>query len=269
MLLFLTGCTAADWEVFNKSLKEFCENLNETLKQTQYQYSYYPYYYPQPYQPQPQPQYQPYQPQPYIPAQSKLNLSEIFKKIVKAIEPTHSTVRTFALRLARKYPGEYHPGQICIIFKYLQENWKYISDPRGVEYIAPAHESIEAGLAGDCDDFAVLMASLIEAIGHKARVILAFGPLGGHAYCEVFVGSEEDLQRLINWISEYSDEYGTLSKKIYRWLTEQDFVFHYHKDAFGNCWLNLDWSAEYPGGPFFESYWAYAVYSDGKIEKIK
>ncbi|OQX87750.1 MAG: hypothetical protein B6D55_02255 [Candidatus Omnitrophica bacterium 4484_70.2] len=121
LLLFLTGCTATDWQAIQEALQEYYQ-------------SYYPYQ-PQPnqyYYPQPQPSYQPqqdYQPQPSYSEQ----LSEIFKKIAKAIEPTHPTVRTFALRLARKYPGEYNTGQICIIFKYLEENWRYVSDPSGVD----------------------------------------------------------------------------------------------------------------------------------------
>ena len=269
-VIFLTGCTASDWQAIQKALEETQRIVDRRLQE--YYQSYPPYsYQPQPnqyYYPQPQPSYQPqpdYQPQPSYSEQ----LSEIFKKVAKAIEPTHPTVRTFALKLARKYPGEYNVGQICIIFKYLEENWRYVSDPKGVDYVAPAHESIEAGLAGDCDDFAVLMASLIEAIGGSARVIVAWGPEGGHAYCEVYVGSEKDLEELIDWICEYSDEYGTLSQKIYRWLVGQNYVFHYHKTASGEVWLNLDWSAEYPGGPFFKSYKAYAVYPDGKVKKLK
>ena len=151
----------------------------------------------------------------------------------------------------------------------MREKWRYVNDPRGIDYMAPAHESIEAGLAGDCDDFAILMASLIEAIGGKTRVILAWGPKGGHAYAEVYVGNENDVQRLIDWISNYSDEYGRLRKKLYRWLLGENYTFHYHKEGSGECWLNLDWTAEHPGGKFFTSYRAIAVYPDGNFKKIQ
>ena len=96
--------------------------------------------------------------------------------------------------------------------------------------------------AGDCDDFAILMSSLIENIGVSTRIILAHGPFGGHAYAEVYLGKLDDedhkVERILNWIR---NEYNTGEVRT-----------HIDMNT-GDVWLNLDWSAEHPGGPFFEA----------------
>ena len=66
-------------------------------------------------------------------------------------------------------------------------NWTYISDWRGLEVfqysnytLVMGHEVGSSG-KGDCDDFSILMASLVESIGGTPRIVLAYGPAGGHA----------------------------------------------------------------------------------------
>jgi hypothetical protein len=46
---------------------------------------------------------------------------------------------------------------------------------------------------------------------------------------------------------------------------------HYHKESSGDCWLNLDWSAKFPGGTFFSATRELAVSLDGtyKVYKAK
>jgi hypothetical protein len=86
--------------------------------------------------------------------------------------------------------------QICYLYDYLTKSWRYIADPRCKDYFQYANETLQHGKkskptcagAGDCDDFAILMASMVESIGGTTRIILAYGPLGGHAYAEVYLG---------------------------------------------------------------------------------
>ena len=40
------------------------------------------------------------------------------------------------------------------------------------------------------------------------------------------------------------------SKKIFFPLESNKKAIHYHIDERGNIWLNLDYTAKYPGGPF-------------------
>jgi transglutaminase-like putative cysteine protease len=107
-------------------------------------------------------------------------LKEEAKEVAEAIDYKNPVTRNYAVKLASEYPGEYNVGQICSVYEHIRYNWKYVSDPSGRDYYASASETIGNGLAGDCDDFAILMAAAIEAIGGSSRIIAASGPKGNH-----------------------------------------------------------------------------------------
>ena len=120
--------------------------------------------------------------------------------IKTAVDPQNTLTRNKAVEIAADATGPYNIDQICYIYKYLRDNWEYVSDPRGIDYISSGNNTIKladrisarqnktvAG-AGDCDDYAVLTASLIEAVGGATRVVLAYGGGQGHAYTEVYLG---------------------------------------------------------------------------------
>lgn len=78
--------------------------------------------------------------------------------------------------------------QILQVQNYVQENWKYVYDP---DTDRDTWRSAEATIAlkyrgtytGDCDDFAILMASFARQIGLQAQVIGGFNSDGaGHAF---------------------------------------------------------------------------------------
>lgn len=155
--------------------------------------------------------------------------------------------REFAVQLAGRAQaktGGQSPfciEQVCEIFEYCHNNWKYVNDPKGSEYLASASESIHCGLNGDCDDFAVLMASCILAVGGDATVVLGQSPEGGHAWAEV------DINGFANSDPAYIKSY-----------IEQNFSpitvdeIHIRHDG-QHQWLNLDWQRPYPGGPWFSN----------------
>ncbi|MBE6507271.1 MAG: hypothetical protein E7Z72_05035 [Methanocorpusculum parvum] len=174
----------------------------------------------------------------------------------QAIESTDPLVQSYALKAIPTYHrGEYSVEQICDVYDKLYKDWTYVSDPyinsndfRG-EYVAPASESVVL-LHGDCDDHAILMASLIESIGGKARVIIARNEEGvGHAYAEVYLGDfKEGKSKVINTIKR---RYGV--KTVY-----------YHIDENGDYWLNLDYQSNYPGSRFYYSVGEeLVIWSDG------
>ena len=51
------------------------------------------------------------------------------------------------------------------------ENLHYVSDPMGLDYVAPPEETLRT-LSGDCDDFAVLLTSMYLSAGLRAAVAL-------------------------------------------------------------------------------------------------
>ena len=175
------------------------------------------------------------------------------------VEPSHPTVRDMALLLVAMFPGDLTIDQICSIYGYMKNGngsvrgWSYARDPRGSDYFEYANHSIEiggkAGCAGvgDCDDFAILMASLVESIGGTTRIIFVQNrTTGGHAYAEVYLGNLGDknsqVDLIINWLKK---RYHT--NKIYTHIDTNS----------RNVWLNLDWGADesgktHPGGPFYQ-----------------
>ena len=74
----------------------------------------------------------------------------------------------------------------------MQYSIQYVRDVRGVETIATPIKTLEFR-QGDCDDQAVLLASLLEAIGHPTRFVAmkqtTFGPYV-HVYTETKIGSK-------------------------------------------------------------------------------
>jgi len=144
--------------------------------------------------------------------------------------------------------------QICAIFEYLKNGdnskrgWCYVGDTRGEDNYNFANDTLKMGDevgssgVGDCDDFAILLSSLIESIGGTTRVIRAYNQtnLEGHAYTEVYLGKigdrDDQIETILDWL-----------KRKYKTET---IYFHIEPET-KEVWLNLDWSAEHPGGPFF------------------
>ncbi len=163
-------------------------------------------------------------------------------KILNAIEYKSPKVRSFALmatnkhfRDVKEYKNEYFTLIQCFaVFKEINSQWNYVSDPKGSDYIATATESLEY-LSGDCDDHSILMAACIRAIGGTPRLIHT----KGHIYPEIYIGKKSDLEA-INY----------LIKKVLFPKESKDKTLHYHIDERGDIWLNLDYTAKFPGGPF-------------------
>ena len=162
-------------------------------------------------------------------------------KILKAIEYNNPKVRNFALNATTKHfrdiKGYQKYRQIiqCFaVFKEIQGNWNYVNDPKGREYIASASESLQH-FSGDCDDHAILMAATIRAIGGTPRLIHT----QAHIYPEMLIGSKSDLETVNYLIREVLFVEESKNQEI-----------HYHIDERGQIWLNLDYTAKYPGGPF-------------------
>lgn len=67
-------------------------------------------------------------------------------------------------------------AEIQALFQFVQNSIRYTRDIRGVETLQPA-DYVLSRRTGDCDDKGILLASMLEAIGHPTRfVALAFKP---------------------------------------------------------------------------------------------
>ncbi|MDK2831898.1 MAG: hypothetical protein PWQ75_1650 [Methanolobus sp.] len=144
------------------------------------------------------------------------NPEQLFTLVNEKIDPSNVQVRTMAAASAKKYPGQYNIYQICHLFDDTKENIQYISDPRGKDLWSTPGETITVG-AGDCDDYAILLASLIEAIGGTSRIYLT----DTHAFAAAYIGN--DTETIADAIVEY---YGPVP-------------IYYTTDEYG-CWLMMD-----------------------------
>ena len=102
-------------------------------------------------------------------------------------------IRSLALSLVAEVPGHKNwTAQIKAIHAFVQNNIQYVRDVKGVETLATPVKTLEFR-AGDCDDQAVLLASLLESIGHPTRFVAmkqkSFGPFV-HVFTETKIGSK-------------------------------------------------------------------------------
>jgi hypothetical protein len=162
-------------------------------------------------------------------------------KIVNAIEYQNPKIRNFAIMATSKYfkdvrgYSDYRTIIQCFaVFKEINRRWNYVSDPKEGDYIASATESL-LYFSGDCDDHSILMAASVKAIGGTPRLIHT----KGHIYPEILIGSNIDLEK-VNY----------LIKNVLFVNESNEKQLHYHIDERGQVWLNLDYTATYPGGPF-------------------
>jgi heme/copper-type cytochrome/quinol oxidase subunit 4 len=162
-------------------------------------------------------------------------------KILDAVEYQNPKIRNFALMSINNHfknvKGNYENWTIIqsfAIFKEINSRWNYVSDPKGHDYIAKATESLRY-LSGDCDDHSIFIAACIKSIGGTTRLIHT----KGHIYPELLIGTKKNL-----------DHINYLIKKVLFPNESKNKPINYHIDERGNIWLNLDYTAKYPGGPF-------------------
>ncbi len=158
----------------------------------------------------------------------------------EAVRRDSPCVRDFAVKLASTSPGTYYRGgsdaspgreginQIIAVHRYISGEWKYVNDPlfAGQDYYSPADRTLAAGLAGDCDDFSILLASCIEAIGGRARIVGGDCNQGAHAWAEVYIGSSEAWKDTVN-----------ILQSTYPGIT----VNYLDGGPSRGYWLSLDW----------------------------
>jgi transglutaminase-like putative cysteine protease len=133
-----------------------------------------------------------------------------------------------------------------------------VDDPRSGDYYSPASHTIALGFKGDCDDFAIVLAAMIESVGGDARVIYTSNGTAGHAYPEVYIGTTKE-------------EFDATAAYIRDRYKIADVGCHITNGPAGpRYWLNLDWWSRYPGGRFFADEGVrIAYYPDGHWEQVE
>jgi len=164
-------------------------------------------------------------------------LTKTVKSLQSKVDSRDSVVRNFAVKHSLDHFDEYHTKygplvRILSLFKYINLNFKYVSDSERDEYFASPRETILNGLGGDCDDHTILMVSALKAIGGHCRMVLT----EGHLYPELLCGDKKSFERMQQAI-------------IHLFGDEAIDNMYYHEQN-GQYWINLDYTAKYPGGPY-------------------
>ncbi len=107
----------------------------------------------------------------------------IMSRLVKEGKKNIS-VRLLAGQLTRNLPQKHWSGEVNTIFDFVQNNIRYVRDINGVETLHTPETILSLGY-GDCDDKSVLLASLLESIGHPTRFKAI--ALSQDNYCHVYV----------------------------------------------------------------------------------
>lgn len=182
--------------------------------------------------------------------------------LAKALTPMDPPTRNAAVKIAARTEGPFHVEQVAEIWSAVRGQWRYVNDPVAQEYFATATETIQNGYVGDCDDFAITLASMVLSIGGKARVVLMDGPEGGHAYAEACV--QGDPTKVATTLRKH---YRARWKK-YLAGREVPSTIAFRTSHDCPIWLNLDWSSVVPGGAYVPERWAVAIYGDGRSEPL-
>ena len=158
----------------------------------------------------------------------RYNPDYYFRTINRLVEPSEPDVRAKAAETARSYPGAYNIYQVCALFDMVKEEVEYVSDPRGNDVWEPANVTLKIG-AGDCEDQAILLSSMLEAVGGTTRVYIT----DNHAFAAVYLGKGTDsTDAAVRGVRAY---YGNVD-------------VNYLTDEYGS-WLMLDpTSSLYAGG---------------------
>lgn len=159
-------------------------------------------------------------------------------RLVKAkVQYKDSVVRNFAVQHSLENFDEFNYKyrqltRYFSLFKYINFNFKYVADAQRDEYYATPRETILNGLGGDCDDHSILMAAALMSIGATCRLVI----IEGHMYPELYIGDKKDFEIAQAAIIQFFED-----EKI-------DRIYYHEND--GQYWINLDYTANYPGGRY-------------------
>lgn len=100
-------------------------------------------------------------------------------------------VRQTACMIVQNLRQKDFGGEISLIFDFVYECIRYVRDIVNVETLHTAERILKQG-QGDCDDKCIILASLLEAIGHPCKfVALAFQPGAfSHVIVETICGKD-------------------------------------------------------------------------------
>lgn len=116
---------------------------------------------------------------------------EIMRRLVRQWR-LNPELRKLAENIVAGVPEKDFHGEANALFLFVRDKIRYVQDATDAEILKAPDVLIETG-QGDCDDKSVLLAALLESLGHPARFV-AIGMDGPedftHVYVETKIGSD-------------------------------------------------------------------------------
>lgn len=116
-------------------------------------------------------------------------------------------IRDLSLKIIKQASAKNHKLlKLKALWRWVKRNVDYVADVSGVEYIQAPRRLIESG-AGDCDDLAVLIASMAESVGISTK-LKAVKLKGRDAFSHVFpvvryghyeIAADATVNRSMGW----------------------------------------------------------------------
>lgn len=117
-------------------------------------------------------------------------------KIIGSVDPNAAGLRELAIDLGRLFEaGDFK--QARKIFEFVRDEIRYVYDPMGLEEIQSPETTLKLR-AGDCEDQAIILSSLLSAIGFESALIFADTDNDGvpdHVYSAVYIPNAPDYAK--------------------------------------------------------------------------
>jgi hypothetical protein len=131
------------------------------------------------------------------------NLIQVEGMVLKEVTELNIRLNTSGSQIA----------QIMAFQKHVFKNWHYIYDPvTGKDTWRSAEATLslkyKGQYSGDCDDFAILMASLARQIGLRSRMVGGFYGDSGHAFAEFLVPVNQSSNKGLSGADYRTDNSG-------------------------------------------------------------
>lgn len=127
-------------------------------------------------------------------------------------------IRLTALDIIAQQRQKDFYGEISALFYFVRDYIRYVRDIRDVETLQQPERTLQFR-AGDCDDKVILLASLLESVGHETRLkAVGFRPKNfAHVYLQTKVGHkwvslETTEPRKLGWEPKNAVE--TMTRKV-------------------------------------------------------
>lgn len=127
-----------------------------------------------------------------------------------------SSIIRLATDIVRNVQAFDDPAEAQAIYQWVLQNIRFTKDPVGKEKLYPPAELLQIR-AGDCDDIAMIMATLLMAVGYPARFItVAANPTDPRQFSHVYTEAEVAGQWIPMDAAHANASFGVGPSQIYR-----------------------------------------------------